>query len=106
MINAIDNALNMVRTAALQQSNNIVAELSSDFDQRNVALGSFNKAMQEARAMREAADALERDAITAFNSALTSSGSVALSIVNQIKQGQIVTAPEPKARLKEVKSNG
>lgn len=94
MINAIEEAVNIVRKAARDQSERIVRELVSDFDLRNLALSTYNELLRKARAMREQADDIERRAHDAFNSALTASGSVALSLVNQINQGQIIESEE------------
>jgi hypothetical protein len=101
MINAIEIAIDAVRKAAREQSDSIVRELNADFDARNVALGIYNDAMRQAQTMRERADAIEREAHDALNSALTSSGGVALAMINQINQGQIVSAsevPSPRKR--------
>lgn len=101
MINAIDNAIEVVRKAARDQSESIVHELNADFDARNVALLAYNEAMLKMRALREQADAIEREAHDALNSALTSSGGVALTMINQINQGQIVaSADTPSLRFK------
>lgn len=94
MINAIENAMDVVRKAARDQSESIVRELNADFDARNVALGEYNEALQRARSLREQAHDIERIAHDKLNSALTASGSIALSIINQINQGQIVTSTE------------
>ena len=83
MINAIENAIDVVRKAARDQSDSIVRELNADYDARNVALTVYNNALQQVRAIREQADGLERAAQDAFNSAMTSSGGVTLAIVNQ-----------------------
>lgn len=104
MINVIENAIEIVRKAARDQSENIVRELIADFDARNVALGLYNDALKKARALREQADQIEREAHNEFNSALTTSGSISLSVVNQINQGQIVTSIDsPSPRKKEPK---
>jgi outer membrane protein assembly factor BamE (lipoprotein component of BamABCDE complex) len=101
MINAIDNALEVVRKAARDQSDSIVHELNADFDARNVALATYNDAMKQAKALRQQADSIEREAHDALNSALTSSGGVALAMINQINQGQMVAASElPSLRFK------
>jgi NurA-like 5'-3' nuclease len=94
MLNAIENAIEVVRKAAREQSDRIVSELNSDFDNRNVALAMFNDLLKQARSMREQADSIEREACEALNSALTASGGVSLSIVNQMIQGQMVTSHE------------
>jgi hypothetical protein len=102
MINAIENAIEVVRKAARDQSESVVRELNADFDARNVALGIYNDALKQARAYREAADQIEREAHDALNSALTSSGGVALSLINQINQGQIVVSSDtPSPRVKK-----
>jgi hypothetical protein len=94
MINVIEEAVNIVRKAARDQSERIVRELNADFDARNIALAAYNDALRKVRSMREQADDLERRAHDALNSALTSSGSVALSLVNQINQGQIIESDD------------
>ena len=94
MLNAIEKAVECVRKAARDQSERIVSELLADFDARNNALTVYNDLLRQARALREEADSMEREAHDAFNSALTSSGSIALSLVNQINQGQIVTSTD------------
>lgn len=99
MLNAIDKAIDCVRKAARDQSERIVSELHSDFDARNNALAIYNETLGRVRRLREEADAMEREAHDAFNSALTSSGGIALSLINQINQGQIVTSvdtPSPR----------
>lgn len=101
MINAIETAIDAVRKAAREQSESIVRELNADFDARNVALGTYNDAMRQAKELRDHADDIERTAHDALNSALTSSGGVALAMINQINQGQIVTSidtPSPRKR--------
>jgi hypothetical protein len=100
MLNVIDKAIESVRKAARDQSERIVTELLADFDARNNALTVYNDLLRQARALREEADAMEREAHDAFNSALTSSGSIALSLVNQINQGQIVTSVDTPASRK------
>ena len=92
MINAIENAIDVVRKAARDQSDSIVRELNADYDARNVALTVYNNALQQVRAIREQADGLERAAQDAFNSAMTSSGGVTLAIVNQINHGEMVSS--------------
>lgn len=107
MINAIENAIEIVRKAAREQSECIVRELVADFDARNVALGMYNDALKKVRMLREQADQMEREAHDAFNSALTSSGGIALSVVNQINQGQMVTSldsPSPRKKKAEAPS--
>jgi hypothetical protein len=94
MIKEIEKAVECVRKAAREQSERIVSELNADFDARNGALAIYNETLGRVRAMREEADALERKAHDAFNSALTTSGSISLSLINQISQGQIVTSAE------------
>lgn len=94
MLNAIDKAIDCVRKAAREQSERIVSELHADFDSRNNALAIYNETLKRVRTLREEADAIEREAHDAFNSALTSSGGIALSLINQINQGQIVTSVE------------
>jgi hypothetical protein len=106
MLNAIENAIDVVRKAARDQSERIVSELNADFDNRNVALGMFNDLLKQARVLREQADQIERDACDALNTALTASGGVSLSIVNQITQGQMVTShdmPSNRKRIAEPK---
>ena len=101
MINAIKIAMDAVRKAAREQSDSIVRELNADFDARNVALGTYNDAMRQVKALREQADDIERTAHDTLNSALTSSGGVALVMINQINQGQIVASidtPSPRKR--------
>lgn len=101
MINAIETAIEAVRKAAREQSESIVRELNADFDARNVALGTYNDAMRQVKALREQADDIERTAHDTLNSALTSSGGVALAMINQINQGQIVASiytPSPRKR--------
>lgn len=108
MINAIDNAIEIVRKAAREQSDSIVRELNADFDARNVALFAYNEAMLKARTMRERADAIEREAHDTLNSALTSSGGVTLAMINQINQGQMVNsadAPSPPRKAKAIADN-
>lgn len=101
MINAIDNALEIVRKVARDQSDSIVHELNADFDARNVALATYNDSMRKVRSLREQADTIEREAHDALNSALTSSGGVALAMINQINQGQMVAASDtPSLRFK------
>lgn len=105
MINAIDSAIEIVRKAARDQSECIVRELNADFDARNLALAAYNESMKQARMMREAADDIERQAHDALNSALTASGGVALSMVNQINQGQIITSSDtPSPRRKKLEA--
>ena len=94
MLNAIDKAIDCVRKAAREQSERIVSELHADFDARNNALAIYNETLGRVRRLREEADTIEREAHDAFNSALTSSGGIALSLINQINQGQIVTSIE------------
>lgn len=94
MLNAIDKAIDCVRKAAKDQSERIVSELHADFDARNNALAMYNETLGRVRRLREEADTIEREAHDAFNSALTSSGGIALSLINQINQGQIVTSIE------------
>lgn len=108
MLNAIEKAVECVRKAARDQSERIVSELVADFDARNNALAVYNDSLRQARALREEADAIEREAHDTFNSALTTSGSIALSLVNQINQGQIVTSidtPAPRKKTLEVKES-
>jgi hypothetical protein len=100
MINVSEDAVNLVRKAARDQSERIVRELNADFDARNIALANYNDVLRQVRTMREQADDLERRAHDALNSALTASGSVALSLVNQINQGQIVESEETPAPRK------
>lgn len=105
MINAIEDAVNIVRRAAREQSDNIVRELNADFDARNSALAVFNDMLKKARSLREQADAIERDACSSLNSALTASGGVSLSIVNQICAGEIISSndtPSPRKISKSV----
>lgn len=107
MINAIETAIEAVRKAARDQSESIVRELNADFDARNVALASYNEMLKQAQALREQATDIERRAHDALNTALTSSGGVALAMINQINQGQIVATadvPSPRSKRKAIEA--
>lgn len=103
MKNVIDQALEAVRNAAAQQSQQMVAELNADYDHRNAAQAAFSEAMDKVRQLRAQADDLQAQAITALNTALVDSGSISLALINQINSGEIVSgAPTPARRPKLV----
>lgn len=106
MKNVIDQALEAVRNAAAQQSQQMVVELNADYDHRNAAQAAFSEAMDKVRRLRSEADELQAQAITALNTALVDSGSISLALINQINSGEIVSgAPTPARRPKLVKTS-
>lgn len=98
MINDIAAAAAAIVDKAKAQSRVLVSELSADYDHRNAAQLAFVEAMDKARGLRAEADEIEGAALAALNTALTNSGSVTLSLVQQLGEGHIVTSPAVPAR--------
>ena len=99
MINTIEEALNAVRTAATDHNNRVINELSASYDADNAAKTMFNEQMKLARQKRAEADEIQEAAMREYNTARANAGAVALSIVQQLSEGQMITGsntPAPK----------
>lgn len=99
MITAIEDILNQARAVASEQSNRIASEMSSAYDAVNAAATRFNDRMKLARAKLDEASQIQADAVREHDSALSQTGAVLLSIVQQLSEGRMVTGsdqPAPK----------
>jgi hypothetical protein len=98
MKHVIEQQLKSVLTAVDEQSNRITSELSANYDGQNAAQSAFNTSMAKVADLRRQADELQAKAILELDTALTNCGSVGLSIINQLNDGQIVTGTPTPAR--------